>query len=201
MRKRAFLLVVPNILVLGALGLELGLRCENLLVYAAYPIVCVLGLATALIGCVYGIFAGRKGTFLVLLCAATIAAYALIPVIWDWRRSLEFDLKRQGYLEVVDLVRQGYMEADSTQLADVDAAHEYLMPCENQIAIEESDRGLAIIFFTSNAILGEFKGYMYVENDHPPTTEQFRELRNLNPDQWMLIERVDKNWYYVIWDH
>ena len=42
---------------------------------------------------------------------------------------------------------------------------------------------------------------MYVENDHPPTTEQFRELRNLNPDQWMLIERVDKNWYYVIWDH
>ena len=99
------------------------------------------------------------------------------------------------------MVRQGYIEADSTQLADVDAAHEYLMPCKNQIAIEESDSGLAVIFSTSNGILGEFKGYLYVENDRPPTTEQFRELRNLNPDQWVLIERVDKNWYYVIWDH
>ena len=129
MKKRAYLLTVPNILVLAVLGLELGLRCENLLAYLAYPVVCVLGLGMALVGCIHGLRAGRGGVPLALLCAATIAAYALVPVIWDWHRSLEFDLS-----------------------------------------------GLAVIFFTSDRILGEFKGYMYVENDHPPNTEQFREL-------------------------
>ncbi len=201
MKKRAFLLAAPNVLVLGALALELGLRCENLLVYPAYLIACIVGLALALTGIVHGARSGRKGTLLAVLCTTTIAAYALVPAIWRWRESLELVLKRQGYLEVVELVRQGRIEADSRQLADVDAAHEYLMPCKKQIAIEEGDGGLAVIFFTSNAMFGEFAGYMYVENGRPPTTEQFRELRYLSPDQWTVVRRVDANWYYVIFSH
>ncbi len=201
MKKRAFLLAVPNLLVLGALGFELGLRCEDLLAYLAYPISCVLGWAIAIMGIVYGARSGRKGALLALLCTATIAAYALVPAIWRLRGTLEFALKRQGYLEVVELVRQGRMEADSRQLADVDAAHEYLLPCKKQIAIDEGDGGLAVIFFTSNAMFGEFKGYMYVESGRPPTVEQFRELRYLNLDQWTVVRRMAANWYYVIFSH
>lgn len=201
MKKRAFLLAVPNMLVVGAAGFELGLRCENLLVYLAYPVACVFGWATALIGIVYGARARRKGTSLAVLCAATIAASALVPAIWRWRESLEFALKRQGYLGVVELVRQGRIEADSSQLAEVDAAHEYLLPCKKQIAIEEGDGGLSVIIFTSNAMFGEFKGYMYVESGRPPTAEQFRELRYLSPDQWTVVRRMDANWYYVIFNH
>jgi hypothetical protein len=201
MKKRAFLLMVPNILVLGAYSFELGLRCDDLLAYPAYLVAGLLGLVMALMGIIYGIYSGRRGALLALLCAATIAAFALVPVIRDWRRSLEFSLKRPGYLEVVDLVRQGNIEADSTQLANVDAAHEYLLPCGKQIAVEKGDGGLAVIFFISNGIFGEFKGYMYVENDRPPTTGQFRELRQLNPDHWAQIRRVDAHWYYVAYDH
>jgi len=201
MKKRTYLLAVPNILVLVVFGLDLGLRCENLLVYPAYVLAGVVGLISALAGIVYGISMRRPHIPLAVVCAATIAAYALMPTFVRWRTSLEFARKRPGYLEVVDLVRQGHIEADSTQLAGVDAAHEYLMPCTNQIAIEESDRGLSVIFFTSHGIFGEFTGFMYVENDRPPTTEQFRELRYFNPEQWALIRRVDANWYYVIYDH
>jgi hypothetical protein len=201
MKKRAFLLMVPNVLVLGAYSLELGLRCDVLLAYPAYLVAGVLGFVLALIGIIYGISSGQRGALLALLCAATIAAYALVPTVWDWRRSLEFAMKRPGYLAVVDLVRQGHIEAGSTQLADVDAAHEYLMPCRKQIAVEKGDGGLAVIFFISNGIFGEFKGYMYVENDRPPTAERFRELRQLNPDHWAQIRRVDAHWYYVAYDH
>jgi len=201
MKKRSLLLAVPNILVVGALGLELGLRCDHLLAYLAYPLACVVGVVTAVIGIVYGIRSGRKGMALAIACGATIAAYALLPMIRDWRTSLEFALKRPKYLEVVDLVQQGYIEAGSTQLADVDAAHEDLMPCTKQIAIEGGDGGLAIIFLTSNGIFGEFKGYMYVADDQPPTINLFRELRSLSPDQWTHIERMDAHWYYVIWNH
>ena len=96
MKKRAFLFMVPNILVLGACSFELGLRCDNLLAYPAYLIAGFVGLVMALMGIIYGIYSGRWGALLAFLCAATIAAYALVPVTRDWRRSLEFDLKRQG---------------------------------------------------------------------------------------------------------
>ncbi len=201
MKKRAFLLALPNILVLVALALELGLTCDNLLAYPIYLVACVVGLVTALIGIAYGLRSRRSGIFLVLLCAATIVAYLLLPAILRWRSSLQFAMKREEYMEVVDLVRQGRIVAGSASLADLDAAYDGLMPCTNQIAIERSDSGLSVIFFTSNGIFGEFKGYMYVEDDRPPTTQQFRELRSLNPDHWSLVEQVDKNWYYVIWTH
>ena len=201
MKKRAFLLVLPNILILVPLALELGLTCDNLLVYPIYLIGCALGLVMALIGIAYGLRFGRRGVFLVLLCSATIAAQLLVPAFWRWCSALEFTMKRAEYMEVIDLVRQGRIVAGSSSLADLDAAHEGLMPCTNQIAIEWSDSGLSVIFFTSNGIFGEFRGYMYVEDDHPPTTQQFRELRPLSPDQWTVVRRVEENWYYVIYNH
>ena len=201
MKKRAFLLVLPNILVLVPLALELGLTCDNLLAYPIYLIGCALGLVMALIGIAYGLRWRRRGVFLVLLCSATIAAQLLMPAFWRWRSSLEFTMKRAEYMEVIDLVRQGRIVAGSSSLADVGAAHEGLMPCTNQIAIESGDAGLTVIFFTSNGIFGEFKGYMYVEDDRPPTTQQFRELRDLNPDQWTGVERAEANWYYVSYSH
>ena len=201
MKKRAFLLALPNILVLVPLALELGLTCDNLLAYPIYLIGCALGLVMALIGIVYGLRFRRRGVFLVLLCSATIAAQLLMPAFWRWRSSLEFTRKQAEYMEVVELVRQGRIVAGSSSLAYVGAAYEGLMPCTDQIAIERSDNGLSVIFFTSNGIFGEFEGYMHVEDDRPPTPQQFRELRSLSPDQWTGVRRVEENWYYVRWNH
>jgi hypothetical protein len=67
-------------------------------------------------------------------------------------------------------------------------------------AIERTDRGLSIIF-TWNGIFGEFEGHMHVEDDRPPTIEQFGDLRALSPDQWTSIERLTTNWYSVVWNH
>jgi hypothetical protein len=104
-------------------------------------------------------------------------------------------------MKVIELVRGGSIVAGSSSLAELGAAHEGLMPCTNQIAIERSDSGLSVTIFTSNGIFGEFKGHMYVEDDRPPTTQQFRELRDMNPDQWSRVQRLDENWYYVVWNH
>ncbi|MFZ1508688.1 MAG: hypothetical protein WAV74_18115 [Anaerolineae bacterium] len=201
MKKRYVLLLIPSILVLAALSLDLGLACENLLVYPIYMVGGLFGLLAVIIGIGLGVRAGRKGLFFVVLCVAVIGAYALLPNILDWRQSLEFVWKRAGYMEVIDLVREGNIKPGDKSLAEIDSDHRYLLPCTSQIAIEDNSRGLFVIFFTSNRMFGEFSGHMYVEDGQAPSVQQFRELRALGPEQWSHIKRVDANWFYVIWSH
>ena len=201
MKKRYVLLLIPSILVLVALSLDLGLTCENLLVYPAYMVGGLVGLLAAIVGIGIGVRAGRKGLPFVVLCVAVIGTYALLPNISDWRQLLEFTRKRAAYMEVVMLVQEGSIKPGNKSLAEIDSPHRYLMPCTNQIAIERDNRGFSVIFFTSNRIFGEFSGHMYVEDGRPPSIQQFRELRALSPDQWSHIKRVDANWFYVVWSH
>ena len=201
MKKLYPFLVIPSIVYLVALSLELGLTCDNLLAYLIYPLGFVVSVFATVAGIVISLRSDRRNVPFAVLCVAVMGAYMLVPSVWNWRQSIEFNRRRAGYMEVIDLVRQGYIEPGDSSLAELPSAYQYLLPCTSQIAIEENDRELFVLFFASNGIFGEFTGYMYVSDDRSPSVQQFRELRRLRPDHWSRIEQVETNWFYVVWDH
>ena len=116
--------IVLDVVVLAALIFEAGLACEEIFAYLAYPLFGLFGIVAAIACIGFSLRSGRKGIPLAILSVAVIGAFALIPVIQNWRRSLEFAIKRPGYMEVIDLVRQGLIEPGYKSLADIDPAHQ-----------------------------------------------------------------------------
>lgn len=197
--KRYALVLVPNLFVLVPLFWEVGLTCEFLFAYLIYPVLSGIGLIIVLIGIIFGISRRRSGLPLIGLCIAIVGAYLFMPIFWNWRHSLEFVVRRSGYMEVVAQIQQG-PRLPGERMLTVDGRHQYLMVCTNRVGVDESDKGLFVLFFTSRAMFNEFSGYMYSSSGQAPSIQQFRGYRRLSPDQWGEIEQVDGNWFYVIWN-
>lgn len=107
--------------------------------------------------------------------------------------DLDFKTNKSEREKVVQMVENGTLipnvSHDST-LLQLPKKYRHLSKGGGEIVVEKKATGYSVLFFTYRGILDNFSGFVYVPNDQKP-------LKNDFDGDFIEIEKLDKNWYWV----